>query len=178
MATHLCRMKARKGARPVPGPTMMMGVDGSCGRRKSGFLWMYTRTRSPGCVNQKSREGCASQQGLIVLRRKSGSLWMCTCTRSPGCTNQQRSEGCTCQTCAAFQSHMCATFLCLMSAAFPSPMCALASCVCCHLMFVLVSYVTMTRDMQRSFATKKPGFSWIYSRARYPGCENQQRSEG
>ena len=40
-----CR-KARKGARPVPGPTMTMGVMRSLGRRK--LLWrMKTGTSAP-----------------------------------------------------------------------------------------------------------------------------------
>ena len=36
-----------KGASPVPGPTMMMGVDRSLGSLKSGFLATYTATSSP-----------------------------------------------------------------------------------------------------------------------------------
>ena len=36
-----------KGASPVPGPTMMMGLEASCGRRKSGFLCTYTGILSP-----------------------------------------------------------------------------------------------------------------------------------
>lgn len=42
-------MKARKGARPVPGPTMTIGVAGSVGRRKSGFFETYTGTVMPTC---------------------------------------------------------------------------------------------------------------------------------
>ena len=38
-----------KGARPVPGPTMIRGVLGFGGRRKSGFWNMYTGTASPTC---------------------------------------------------------------------------------------------------------------------------------
>jgi hypothetical protein len=44
------RMTDRKGARPVPGPTIMMGVDGLLGSLKSGFFWMYTGTLSPTCA--------------------------------------------------------------------------------------------------------------------------------
>ena len=45
----LWTMKERNGARPVPGPTMMRGVAGSGGRRKSGFFATNTGTRSPTC---------------------------------------------------------------------------------------------------------------------------------
>ena len=38
-----------KGARPVPGPIMMMGSAGSAGSLKSGFLCTYTGTVSPTC---------------------------------------------------------------------------------------------------------------------------------
>ena len=41
VTTHL------KGASPVPGPTMMMGLAASSGSRKSGFLCMYTGILSP-----------------------------------------------------------------------------------------------------------------------------------
>lgn len=36
--------KDLKGARPVPGPTMMIGVPRSLGSLKSGFLATYTGT--------------------------------------------------------------------------------------------------------------------------------------
>ena len=39
--THL------KGASPVPGPTMMMGLAASSGSRKSRFLYIYTGILSP-----------------------------------------------------------------------------------------------------------------------------------
>ena len=45
-----CRQPAYlKGASPVPGPTMMIGQERDGGRRKSGFLWMYTGTLWPTC---------------------------------------------------------------------------------------------------------------------------------
>ena len=47
-------MKARKGARPVPGPTMRMGRCRSAGRRKSGFLLMYTNTRWPTAMRSET----------------------------------------------------------------------------------------------------------------------------
>lgn len=36
-----------KGASPVPGPTMMMGLEAFCGSLKSGFLCTYTGILSP-----------------------------------------------------------------------------------------------------------------------------------
>ena len=39
-----------KGAKPVPGPTMMIGVDRDLGSLKSGFLATYTGTLSPTCT--------------------------------------------------------------------------------------------------------------------------------
>jgi len=46
---HSCKSRVEgsgdlKGARPVPGPTMMMGVPRSLGSLKSGFLATYTGT--------------------------------------------------------------------------------------------------------------------------------------
>lgn len=49
-----CSMKARKGARPVPGPTMMSGTRLSSGNRKSGFLDTKTGTVSPTWSPQHS----------------------------------------------------------------------------------------------------------------------------
>ena len=42
-----------KGARPVPGPTMMMGVAGSAGSRKSGLACTYTGSRPPTCYGSE-----------------------------------------------------------------------------------------------------------------------------
>ena len=36
-----------KGASPVPGPTMIMGLEASSGSLKSGFLCTYTGILSP-----------------------------------------------------------------------------------------------------------------------------------
>ena len=39
-----------KGASPVPGPIMMLGVLGKAVSRKSGLAYMYTGTLSPTCA--------------------------------------------------------------------------------------------------------------------------------
>lgn len=66
--SNLCRMKARNGARPVPGPTMTMGVATSGGSRKSGLRETYTGTLAPTCETElwlcqsacQSRSHCVS----------------------------------------------------------------------------------------------------------------------
>lgn len=63
LQSHTC-MKARNGARPVPGPTMMMGVEGSSGRRKSGFLDTYTGSVSPTWTRKKST--CSDNAAMTV----------------------------------------------------------------------------------------------------------------
>lgn len=55
-----CCMKARKGASPVPGPTMMMGVWASGGNRKSGFFDTYTGSVSPTCA----RSACSFEYNI------------------------------------------------------------------------------------------------------------------
>lgn len=40
-------MKDRNGAKPVPGPTIRMGVEGSSGSLKSGFFEMNTKACFP-----------------------------------------------------------------------------------------------------------------------------------
>ena len=50
-----------KGASPVPGPTMMMGMEASCGSLKSGFLCTYTGILSPTWVY-------ATSSSVIVCR--------------------------------------------------------------------------------------------------------------
>lgn len=58
-----------KGARPVPGPTMMIGVDKDLGSLKSGFLATYTPTWSPTCTatGWMSCGTCAQTAGQVCL---------------------------------------------------------------------------------------------------------------
>ena len=73
-----------KGAMPVPGPTMMIGVCGSFGSRKSGFLAIYTGRDSPGCTAPKTN---------FQIPRNNYS--MCKKEYKIGTRHKQRSPWCT-----------------------------------------------------------------------------------
>ena len=86
-------MKDRKGARPVPGPTMMMGVDASAGslrQQHEGWGWAGRwGPAGPACAPCPKQlppaRGCpllaaarAARCCLVccAARLKSGFLWM------------------------------------------------------------------------------------------------------
>ena len=83
-----CIANARKGAMPVPGPTMMMGVDGFGGKRKA-----EARTKTTA-VEPEKRDRDLTRVDMHARRRRWSSLAavgvhaqdlpVCACARSAG----------------------------------------------------------------------------------------------
>lgn len=93
-------MKALKGASPVPGPTMMMGVAGLAGSRKSGFLLMNTGMRWPTWGQEQDSTG--GRGGVEEGRWGQGAehqLQAGSVLRVGGSTtsNGQAQGGCRCR---------------------------------------------------------------------------------
>ena len=71
-----------KGASPVPGPTMIMGLDKSCGSLKSGFLCTYTGILSPTWAQASCTSWDLSKDGR---QHKEGSAFV----NSPYCPEKE-----------------------------------------------------------------------------------------
>ena len=68
------RLAYLKGASPVPGPTMMMGVPWSAGSRKSGLRCTYTGSISPTCQNQNPKSKIRLSGKLLDTARMGRTL--------------------------------------------------------------------------------------------------------